>query len=250
MKIKNAVIFSIKVSIITQNELHSFISYSIKNNLKSLVLNVNINCLNLAYTRPWLKDFLNLAPVVFVDGAGVMWGMRVLGHKIPERITYADWLLDLSGFCEEQDFSLYFLGAKPGIAQKAAEKLRRMYPNLRITGIDHGYFNLEGKESREIIEKINKKRPDILVTGFGMPRQEKWLSRNWEEIDAKIFLTGGACFDFVSGTMPRCPRFMADHSMEWLFRLFVEPRRMFKRYVLGNPLFVWRVFKERFSGRQ
>lgn len=242
-------ILGIKVTPLTVDGLHAYIGATIRSGARNLVLNVNVHCMNLAVRIPWLKEFLNAAPVVFCDGAGVMWAARLQGRAIPERITYADWMWQLAAWCEAQGHSLYFLGAKPGVAERAAERLRERFPALRILGCRDGYFPLEGPENEAVIAGVNGAGADILVMGLGMPRQEEWLRRYWGRLDARVALTGGACFDFVSGTMPRCPRFMADHSLEWLYRLWVEPRRMFGRYVLGNPLFMARVLAERLLGR-
>lgn len=242
-------ILGIKVTPITVADLHAYIGGVIAARARSLVLNVNVHCMNLAVRLPWLRDFLNSAPVVFCDGAGVMWAARIHGFRIPERITYADWMWRLGEYCAERGHTLFFLGAQPGVAERAAERMRERFPALRILGTRHGFFPLEGPESDAVIAEVNRAGADILVMGLGMPRQEEWLRRHWDKVNAKVALTGGACFDFVSGTMPRCPRWMADHSLEWLYRLYVEPRRMFGRYVLGNPLFMARVLGGRLSGK-
>jgi N-acetylglucosaminyldiphosphoundecaprenol N-acetyl-beta-D-mannosaminyltransferase len=242
-------ILGVKVTPLTVDELHAYIGQTIAAKARHLVLNVNVHCLNLAFRIPWLKDFLNSAPVVFCDGAGVMWAARLQGKTIPERITYADWMWQLAAYCESRGHSLYFLGARAGVAEKAAAKLRARYPGLIIKGCRDGFFPLEGPDNEAVVAGVNASGADILVLGLGMPRQEEWLRRNWGRLNPAVALTGGACFDFVSGEVPRCPRFMADHSLEWLYRLWVEPRRMFGRYVLGNPLFMLRVLRERRLGR-
>jgi N-acetylglucosaminyldiphosphoundecaprenol N-acetyl-beta-D-mannosaminyltransferase len=239
----------VKVTPITVDALHAYIGATIAAKARNLVLNVNVHCMNLAVRMPWLKGFLNSAPVVFCDGAGVIWAARLQGRAIPERITYADWMWQLAAFCETQGHTLYFLGARPGVAEKAAERLRDRHPKLSIKGCHHGFFPLAGPENEAAVAAVNAAGADILVTGLGMPRQEEWLRSNWGRLNAYVALTGGACFDFVSGSVPRCPRFMADHSLEWLYRLYVEPRRMFRRYVIGNPLFMARVLTERLLGR-
>ncbi|MEO6095966.1 MAG: WecB/TagA/CpsF family glycosyltransferase [Fibrobacteria bacterium] len=241
-------ILGMKVTPLTVDELHAFIGGTISAGERHLVLNVNVNCMNLAYAKPWLREFLNSAPVVFCDGAGVIWAAKLRGRFIPERITYADWMWQLGAFCEANGHSLYFLGARPGVTEKAAANLKARFPNLCIKGVRDGFFNHEGPENDKVVTDLNAAKADILVLGLGMPRQEEWLKRNWSRVNPAIALTGGACFDFLSGSVPRCPRFMADHSLEWLYRLYVEPRRMFRRYVIGNPLFMARVLRERFLG--
>ena len=125
----------------------------------------------------------------------------------------------LSALCEREGFSFYFLGGREGIAQLAADRLRERYPSLKVVGIQNGYFAKTGPENDAVIEQINRSRPDILVLGLGMPLQERWLSENWERVDARIALSGGACFDFISGTVRRAPRWMTDNGLEWLYRL-------------------------------
>ncbi len=239
-------ILDIKVNPLTAGELNREIGAIIRENRKELVLNVNVNAINQAIKHPFMKDLLNSAAVVFCDGHGVMLGAKILGHDIPERITYADWMWDLSAYMEAEGFSYYFLGAEEGIALAAAERLVGKFPGLEIAGTRNGYFDKgNGAENDAVIDEINRVSPDVLVVGFGMPAQERWLKENWERIDARVALTGGACFDFISGRVKRAPRWMMALWLEWFFRLLLQPRRMFYRYVIGNPLFIARVILER-----
>ena len=212
----------------------------------ALVLNVNAHCLNLAYTRPWLRELLNRAELVFCDGAGVVLAARLVGQRIAERITYAEWMWDLAAAASEAEASMAFVGAAPGVATEAARRLQEVYPDLRVEALHHGYFDKSdgASESKAVIDAINAMSPDILVVGFGMPIQERWLAANWAHIDAGLALTGGGVFDYVSGERQRAPSWMTDHALEWLGRLVIEPRRLWRRYLVGNPLFVWRVFKQ------
>ena len=211
------------------------------------MLNANVHCLNLAYGDPALRNFLNEAEMVFCDGAGVMLAARLLGRRIPERITYADWAWRLAAYAAAEGFTLYCLGARPGVAEKAAEQLEERYPDLEISGIHHGYFDRSAgsQQNEAVIREINAAAPDILLVGFGMPLQERWLMENWHRIDARVTLTGGAVFDYVSGELRRGPRLLTDNGFEWLARLLVEPRRLWQRYVVGNPLFLSRVLRQR-----
>ena len=232
---------------LTVEELHEEISRFVENGEHALVLHANVHGLNLAYRNGRLRGLFNRAPIVFCDGSGVMLGARILGRRIPERITYADWTWKLAAFAEERGLSLFFLGARPGVAEKAARRLEYRFPKLRIAGAEHGYFErtLGSPENEAIIKKINAARPDVLLVGFGMPVQEFWLAENWEKVDANVALTGGAVFDYVSGELRRGPRFLTDRGLESVARLMVEPRRLWRRYVIGNPLFLLRVLKQR-----
>jgi N-acetylglucosaminyldiphosphoundecaprenol N-acetyl-beta-D-mannosaminyltransferase len=238
-------VLGVKIHPVTVDFLFTYIAGMIRSGGKALVANVNTHAINLANELPWFRRFLASADIVFCDGWGVVLGAAVFGCKIPERITYADWIWQLAAFAEKECFSLYFLGARPGVAEEAAEKLSGRFSNLRIAGVHHGYFDkeTESSENQVIIENINRSRPNILLLGFGMPTQEKWLLENWKNIRANIALTGGAVFDYASGRLRRPPRFLTDHGLEWLGRLIIEPHRLWRRYLIGNAVYLWRIFK-------
>lgn len=176
-----------------------------------------------------------------------MLGARLLGYHIPERITYADWIWQLAAYAAEQGFSLFFLGGRAGVAARAAARLQEDFAALKVAGTHHGYFDKQpgSRENLDVIEVINTSRPDILVVAFGMPLQEAWLRDNWAQVNARVALTGGAVFDYVSGELQRAPSWLNDHGMEWLGRLLIEPGRLWRRYLLGNPLFLARVLRQR-----
>jgi N-acetylglucosaminyldiphosphoundecaprenol N-acetyl-beta-D-mannosaminyltransferase len=238
------VIFGVRVNGVTVPDLHEAIRTAIIQNKRYLILNVNILALNLSMEKVWLRDLLNSAKIVFCDGAGVILGARILGYHIPERITYAEWVWKLAKFITENHFSVYFLGGKPGITEKAAQNLLVRFPAIQIVGVHHGYFNMTigDPENDFVLDSIRKVAPDILIVGFGMPLQEQWLLENWNSLDVKVGLTGGAVFDYISGELHRAPRWMTDNGLEWLGRLFIEPKRLWRRYIIGIPLFFWRIF--------
>ena len=230
---------------VSADEVHEFIGKVIRDRQKAIVLHLNIYGVNLALELKWMKDFFNESQLVFCDGDGVRWGTRLLGLPVPPKITYDRWIWQLADFCEKKHFRLFFLGGKPSVASLAVERLREKYPGLEVVGVRHGYFEKEGSENEDIIAEINRQKPDILIVGLGMPIQEKWLMDNWEKIDANIFLTGGAVFDYASGKAKRAPRWMIRLQLEWLFRLLQEPRRLFLRYAIGIPYFLFRVILEK-----
>ena len=246
---KRVNILGVGVDPVNVAELHERILRILREGGHALVLHVNAHGLNLCYHDLALRSFFNAAPLVFSDGAGVVLAARILGEHLPERITYADWAWQLADFAERENLSLFFLGARPGIAQKAVAHLKKRHPSLKVVGVHHGYFNHAPRspENEAVLRKINDSRPDILLVGFGMPLQERWLMQNWDRVDACVALTGGAVFDYVSGELRRGPRLLTDNGFEWLARLLIEPGRLWRRYMIGNPLFLLRVVKQRLN---
>jgi N-acetylglucosaminyldiphosphoundecaprenol N-acetyl-beta-D-mannosaminyltransferase len=215
----------------------------IENDRLAVMSYVNIHTLNIAYTTPWFRDFLNRSYLTFCDGFGVKLAAKLTGQNLPQRFTPPDFMESVCELARRQNWRVFFLGARPEVAQHAADKLREKLPGLQIQA-HHGYFEkaVDCPENRRVREQINQFRPQILVVGFGMPLQEKWILENIRSLHINIAFPAGAMFDYLSGAVPRGPRWLTDHGFEWLSRLVSEPRRLWKRYLIGNPLFIWRIF--------
>ncbi len=241
-------VLGVGVDSVTVDGLHAEIRRLVRRR-GGIVLNVNAHCLNFCHTDPELRRFFRAADVVFCDGVGVRLAARILGRRVPHRITYADWIPTLATFAEREGFSLFFLGARPGVAEKAASMLQKTRPNLKISGVRHGLFDhaTDSPENEAMVAEITAARPDVLLLGLGMPLQERWLMENRHKLDLGVALTGGAVFDYASGELRRGPRILTDNGLEWLARLFFEPRRLWRRYLLGNPIFLARVLGQRWN---
>lgn len=206
---------------------------------------VNAHVLNQSRTDPGLRRALGGSDLVYCDGYGVRLAARLIGLTVPHRMTGADWIWGVAALCQESGRSLYLLGSDPGASAEAAEGLTRWYPDLEVSGTHHGYFGIGTPHSDRVLEHIAELKPDILLVGMGTPQQELWVEANHDRIDASVVWTVGALFDYVSGRVPRAPHWISDNGFEWIFRLVVEPRRMWRRYLLGNPAFLYRVLRER-----
>jgi N-acetylglucosaminyldiphosphoundecaprenol N-acetyl-beta-D-mannosaminyltransferase len=206
---------------------------------------VNAHVLNQTFSNPDLRRALRSSDLVYCDGYGVRLAAKLIGLPVPHRMTGADWIWGVAALCQERGRSIYLLGSEPGSSAQAAEALRRWYPRLDVQGTHHGYFEIGSPHSERVLEHIAEHRPDILLVGMGTPQQELWVDRHAERIDAGVIWTVGALFDYLSGRTPRAPHWISDHGFEWIFRLIVEPRRMWRRYLLGNPAFLYRVWQER-----
>ena len=206
---------------------------------------VNAHVLNQSQSNPDLRRALQASDLVYCDGYGVRLAARLIGLTVPYRMTGADWIWGVAALCQKSGRSLYLLGSDPGSSSEAAAALRRWYPRLDVRGTHHGYFGLGSPHSERVLEHIAETQPDVLLVGMGTPQQELWVDGNRDRIDAPVVWTVGALFDYVSGRVPRAPHWIADNGLEWIFRLAVEPRRMWRRYLLGNPAFLARVLEER-----
>jgi N-acetylglucosaminyldiphosphoundecaprenol N-acetyl-beta-D-mannosaminyltransferase len=242
-------ILGIPVSTIDHLQLIQVIETSICHHKRCLVLSGNVYSCNLAYEHHWFRSYYQQADLVHVDGAGLRLGARLLGRSLPTRITWADFIWELTAKMEEIAASLFLIGSRTGVAESAAVRLQERYPRLNIVGCAHGFFDKTpgSAENERVVEQINALRPNILLVGFGMPLQEGWLVNNWNQLDVDVGLTVGALFDYLSGELTRAPRWMTNNGLEWLGRLIVEPRRLWQRYLVGNPKFLYRVLRQKYT---
>jgi N-acetylglucosaminyldiphosphoundecaprenol N-acetyl-beta-D-mannosaminyltransferase len=243
-------ILGLRIDVVCLEDLISYTLTTIREGEKAIISNVNVRAVNLAYKNKPFRSFINTSQVVFCDGFGVKWTVRLLRGKNLHRYTPPDWFGHLAGECAECGISMYFLGTRQEVVEKAAAVIKEKFPDLKILGVHHGFFDktLTGPENQELVKEINRLQPDILIVGFGMPAQEKWIAENIAELNVHVVFPVGAYFDYIAGEIVRAPRWMTDHGFEWLGRLMIEPKRLWKRYLIGNPLFVWRVFVHHILG--
>lgn len=206
----------------------------------------NVHVLNTAAEDSALRDFLESVDICYCDGEGVRWGARLLGERLPERMTGADWIWDLAREAEEKGWKIFWIGGEPGVTEAAARVLVQRHPRLQIVP-DHGFHPKEGPENERVIQRINEAHPEIVLVGMGTPVQERWVQANRARIQAPVVWVLGATADFVSGKVSRGPAFL-HQNQEWLARLLVDPRRLWRRYLLGNGTFFARVLRQRLGG--
>lgn len=185
---------------------------------------------------------LNDAALVLPDGAGTVLGAKLLGTPLKEKVAGIDFAANLLGILEESGKSLYLLGSKPGIGEKAAEKMLQMHPKLNICGIADGYF----KDEAPVVEKINAVRPDVLFVCLGAPKQERFMHEHRGELETKLMIGLGGSLDGFAGTVKRAPKWMIRLQLEWLYRLIKEPRRLGR--MMRLPKFVLAVLAHRLRG--
>ena len=203
---------------------------------------------------PEYHAILKSADLVTPDGAGILWAATTLNYPLPERVTGIDIIHNICRLSAKKGYSLYLLGSYPGVASKAALNLTKKYPGIKIAGTHHGYFNCDdsrncenvkdgnidrNKEEEEVIAEIKEKRPDILLVGMGVPKQEKWINKNMNRLDIPVCMGVGGSFDVLSGRIPRAPLWMQRHGMEWIYRSIKQPNRAFRTLALFY--FIWLV---------
>ena len=241
-------ILDIEVLNITMTDTLSVIEEIISSQQKEKFYFVNADCFNKAYLDETYKKLLQSTKYILGDGSGVRYASKIVKNPILDNVNGTDLLPLLCKKCVENNRSIFLLGAKPSIAEKMKENLEEQFPNLMIAGEHHGYFDRD-KESYEVIEKINSSGANILLVAFGAPFQEIWIDKYYDDINCNIFVGVGGLFDFFSGNMPRAPKWMRFLGIEWIFRLLQEPGRMWRRYIIGNPLFMRRLYKWKKSKR-
>ncbi len=236
-----AEVLGVKFSTCTMKQALENIAATVKNPAEKckIAAFVNADCLNQAYKNQEYKDFLNTqADYVWADGIGVNLGAKYKHTAVQENVNGTDMFPLLC----ESGYRLYLLGGRPGVAEEARKNAVIAHPKATIVGAEDGY--IEGREA-DVIARINAAKTDILLVAMGVPKQEQFIARHQTELTCKLAIGVGGLLDFVSGRIPRAPLWMRKLKLEWVFRLACEPRRLFRRYVIGNPVFLWRVWREK-----
>ena len=207
------------------------------------LMGVNADKLNECNKNNKLQEIVNSCGVINADGASVVMASKYLGKPLPERVAGIDLMQDLVGLSEKKGYSIYLLGAKQEIVEKTAKVLMTRYPSLKIVGVHDGYFN--ETEWENVSNKIKQVTPDIVFVGITSPIKEYLIEYLQNKGNTSVFMGVGGAFDVVSGHIPRAPIWMQNLNLEWLFRVMKEPRRLFKRYFIGNLKFIMAVIKEK-----
>jgi len=203
---------------------------------------INVNKLLQARREPELLKIIDSCRIINVDGVPILWAAKILGVSIKERIAGIDLMDRLLERAALKGYSVFFLGAEEDIVRKVVKICCVRYPNLKIAGYRNGYWKEE--EEKEVVEYIKQCRPDILFVAISSPKKEKFLSKYLEEMGIPFVMGVGGAFDVIGGKTKRAPKWIQRIGLEWFFRLIQEPKRLWKRYLIGNALFLWLVFKE------
>lgn len=190
--------------------------------------------------HPELLHILRRADLVTADGMPIVWASRLLGTPLKERVTGADLVPRLAEEASKRNKSLFFLGGRGDVGQQAATLLQSRYPGLRVADVYAPFVHVEGEallhteaEDQEIVERINRSKADILLIGFGNPKQEIWFERNRLKLKVPVSIGIGGTYEFIVGSVSRAPQWMQQRGLEWIYRITQDPRRLIKRYFIG-----------------
>ena len=240
----------VEVDALNIPQLNSLVAESIEQQQKSIIANHNLNSLHIYHHDPKMREFYAKADYIHIDGMPLVFIGKLLGYSLKreQRVTYADWVWPLMEEAASKGWRIFYLGSKPGVAEQGANILRQKFPGLEIA-CAHGYIdvNKDSQENQATIAAINAFQPHILMVGMSMPRQEHWILDNLEQLQTNVILPSGACIDYVAGAVPTPPRWMGKMGLEWAYRLYSEPRRLWKRYLI-QPWFVGKLLIQEILG--
>lgn len=223
-----------------------------KKRSKGFVITPNVNMVTLLPLNPGLREIFMKASYSFVDGWPIVWGSKILYKRgLPERVAGSDLFPKLCERASHEGISLMLMGAAPGVAEEAARRLQITYPTLKIVGTYTPPMEVEisNATTNKMIDICNQLKPDLLLLGMGIPKQEIWISENIDKLDIGQALCFGGVIDFAAGRIKRAPDLVAKSGFEWLWRLCIKPSQYWKRTILRFPLFFPMLFFEFISNR-
>lgn len=221
---------------LTMQEALETIDALIQENKNAYVVTPNVDHIVQLETNKELQDVYANASLILTDGKPLLWIAKWYGTPIKEKISGSDLFPLLCDMAAKKGYSMFFLGAAEGVAAKAADNLMNKYKGLQVIGTyspPYGFEN-DSSEMNKIDAMIKKARPDILIVGLGCPKQEKFIYNNYKKLGVPISLGLGASFVFEAGNIKRAPKWMANHGLEWLFRITQDPKRLMKRYLIND----------------
>lgn len=189
-----------------------------------------------------LRGIHNAAGLVTPDGMPLVWLSRRMGFRHVERVYGPDLMLAVCKRSAKQGYRQFFYGGGPGVVEKLKDRLNLRFPGLQIAdSYSPPFRELTPEEDKLLVERINAAKADIVWVGISTPKQERWMAGHLGQLTAPVLIGVGAAFDFHAGLKRQAPRWMQKNGLEWLFRLATEPRRLWRRYLINNPWFMWLV---------
>ncbi|MFO1476975.1 MAG: WecB/TagA/CpsF family glycosyltransferase [Verrucomicrobiota bacterium] len=236
-------VLGVGLSILNLNTALEQISRAVESRRKGYICVTGVHGVMEAQSDPALKKILNGAFLNTPDGMPMVWVGRFRGHREMSRVYGPDLMHLVCDFSRTRGYRHFLYGGGEGVAPELKRRLEEKFPGLNIVGTYTPPFRpLNAEERRELVERVAALKPDMIWVGLSTPKQERFMSEYWRELDATLLFGVGAAFDFHAGRVRQAPRWMQRSGLEWLFRLGCEPRRLWKRYFRNNPLFLFRIF--------
>jgi N-acetylglucosaminyldiphosphoundecaprenol N-acetyl-beta-D-mannosaminyltransferase len=239
-------LLGIDVDNVTMDEAVDEIADRARGSVPAQVCFVNADCANIAWHDLEYQQILRSSQLVLADGIGMRLAGKLLNRNIRQNVNGTDLLPSLCKVLERDGLGIFLLGGRPGIAEDVERWMSRSFPKLPVCGTQHGFFSDEQVPS--ILAKIKASSAKVLLVAFGVPRQDKWINDHLGGTGAMVAMGVGGLFDFYSGRIPRAATWIREIGMEWVYRFWQEPRRMWRRYFVGNFVFLSRVMRERLRG--
>ena len=212
------------------------------------VVTANAGVLCMMRRDPELRQACRAGDLILADGMSVVWALRLASTPVPERVTGVDLMSQLLAAGASRGLRAFFLGAREEVVQALAHSCRTRHPGLAVAGHRNGYFS--GSDHAAIVEEIRESRPDMLFVGMPSPFKEVFLERHRERLEVPILMGVGGSFDVLAGYVTRAPRWLRGAGMEWSWRLLMEPRKMWKRYLTTNTEYLWTAGREVLARRK
>lgn len=239
---------AVPIDNVSMEEALDRIEDAVRSDIPRCVFFVNADCLNISARDPEYHRILERDDAwVFADGIGVAIAGRVSRQPLLDNVNGTDLFPLLCERASHRGLRLFLLGAQSGVAEQVAGRMAAQYPGLQIVGTRDGYFSPSQNDA--VIEQINASDADVLLVALGAPRQEKWIAAHRARLRPPVLAGVGGLFDFYSGRVRRAPRIVRAVKLEWAWRLAMEPRRLWRRYLVGNPVFMTRLAWWELRGR-
>jgi len=233
-------VWGIDYSVVDMQQTLNYIDQLIERRKPSTVITSNLNYAMLCDDNPRLAEFTRKCPVVLCDGMPVFWRSLLNKTKLPGRVAGADLILELAAHSAKKGHRVFLMGGTEGIASQASERLRSLHSRLQIVGVECPPFRpLNAIEHEQLLDRIRKAKPDILLVAFGQPKGEFWIEENSEKLGIPVCIQLGASFDFIAGNSKRAPVWLQKMGLEWAYRASYDPKRLLPRYAKN----IWFLFK-------
>ena len=224
------------VNSVNMEETIDAIEKMISDRKKSYIVPINVDVVMQIENDPKLKEIVDKADLVLVDGQPLVWIARWHKKPVKAKISGSDLIPELCKVAAKRGYSIFIIGGADGVAEIAKTNLEKQFIGIQIVGTYAPPFGFEkdDNELEKINLMINQKKPDILIACLGCPKQEKWIYDNYQKYNANVSICAGATVDFLAGNVKRAPKWMSNHGSEWLFRVTQDPKRLIKRYFIDD----------------